>query len=243
METKTYKNRLLLLNRAVLSDIRDYVSVHGQLTLPVDEDAPAVNTVLRFYDGGRYPVKETVQELHSRDGKLVFRTAGGAKCYGEHQLYSQDIPVLNKGFETVVGCNTPAKFARLINRCENFPFALHVIMDVNGWYDLTDEEDTGNVCWCPREKTLVLFEGGRAVTRRTGGYSSPEMDWHHAEEWFRGADFKTLERISGLRQDDFSPEDGYQDFVDAVHRWWASLENDFPDNGKQEKVRIWKTND
>lgn len=27
----------------------------------------------------------------------------------------------------------------------------------------------------------------------------------------------------GYRQDDFSPNDGYQDFVDACDEWWNNL--------------------
>ena len=56
-----------------------------------------------------------------------------------------------------------------------------------------------------------------------------EDDWLDVSEeyeefvynrWFSGTEFKELEKITGLRQDDFSPEDGYQDFVDACHDWW-----------------------
>lgn len=56
-----------------------------------------------------------------------------------------------------------------------------------------------------------------------------------ANEWWDTCDFKTMEIVSGYRQDDFSPEDGYQDFVDTCNNWWDSLEDD-------EKIRIAKTN-
>ena len=59
-----------------------------------------------------------------------------------------------------------------------------------------------------------------------------EYDATAADEWFYEADFDTMERISGERRDDYSDEDGYQDFVDAVERWW----DDLSDN---EKVDIY----
>lgn len=40
------------------------------------------------------------------------------------------------------------------------------------------------------------------------------------ESWWGNADFKAMEQITGYRQDDFSPEDGYQEFVDACNDWW-----------------------
>jgi hypothetical protein len=42
-------------------------------------------------------------------------------------------------------------------------------------------------------------------------------------KWFQNADFPTMEKITGYRQSDFSPEDGYQDFVDACEDWWGEL--------------------
>ena len=43
------------------------------------------------------------------------------------------------------------------------------------------------------------------------------------DKWFHETDFETMERISGYRHGDFSQEDGYQDFVDAVEKWWTAL--------------------
>lgn len=41
-----------------------------------------------------------------------------------------------------------------------------------------------------------------------------------ADSWFQSLEFKEMERVTGFRQDDFSPDDGYQDFVDACEDWW-----------------------
>ena len=32
--------------------------------------------------------------------------------------------------------------------------------------------------------------------------------------------------VTGYRQDDFSPEEGYQDFVDACNEWWKAKSYD-----------------
>ena len=53
------------------------------------------------------------------------------------------------------------------------------------------------------------------------------------EEWWENTDFPTMERITGCRQTDFSPEDGYQEFVDACNEWW----NELP---ALEKKKVWK---
>ena len=52
-------------------------------------------------------------------------------------------------------------------------------------------------------------------------------------EWWGDCGFREMELISGFRQRDFSPEDGYQDFVDACDEWWDSL-------SYTDKVSIYK---
>lgn len=234
MDTKTFKAKIHLLQGQVLKDITETARLAGLFHFIYDYDAPPVNTCLRFYDGNKYPVKVVVESMSiNEDGVLEF-CAGNGRRYTVDKMHSGDIATLNKGVETVQKCKTPARFAALVNKMENFPIALHEIMDSNGWYDLTDEENTGNICWCPKEKTMVLFENGKAITRKMGDYGSLEMDWHHAEEWFHQSDFVTMERISGYKQFDFSDVDG-QDFADAVENWWAKL-------GKTEKIQVWKEN-
>lgn len=53
------------------------------------------------------------------------------------------------------------------------------------------------------------------------------------EAWWSDTDFREMERITGFCQDDFSPEDGYQEFVDACNNWWKAKSYD-------EKRVIWK---
>lgn len=54
------------------------------------------------------------------------------------------------------------------------------------------------------------------------------------DEWWHGLDFRQMERITGYRQDDFDPEDGYQDFVDVCDNWWESL-------SIEEKTQLYQT--
>ena len=42
-------------------------------------------------------------------------------------------------------------------------------------------------------------------------------------EWWGQTEFWQMENITGFRQYDFSPEEGYQDFVDACDEWWDNL--------------------
>ena len=53
------------------------------------------------------------------------------------------------------------------------------------------------------------------------------------EEWWGDQGFRDMERITGFRQSDFNPADGYQDFVDACDEWWDSL-------SYTDKVSIYK---
>ena len=43
------------------------------------------------------------------------------------------------------------------------------------------------------------------------------------DTWFKGCDFATMEKLTGFKQSDYSPEEGYQDFVDACEDWWEEL--------------------
>jgi hypothetical protein len=42
-------------------------------------------------------------------------------------------------------------------------------------------------------------------------------------KWWVDAPFGVMEKITGYRKDDFSSEDGYQEFVDACDAWWDKL--------------------
>jgi len=54
-----------------------------------------------------------------------------------------------------------------------------------------------------------------------------------AKRWWKEADFRQMALITGFRQYEFNPEDGYQEFVDACDNYWDLLDRD-------EKIRIWR---
>jgi hypothetical protein len=41
--------------------------------------------------------------------------------------------------------------------------------------------------------------------------------------WFDRLDFRELEKITGLKQCDYSPEEGYIAFCEACDDWWEDL--------------------
>lgn len=43
------------------------------------------------------------------------------------------------------------------------------------------------------------------------------------QEWWGNLTFEEMESITGFQQDDFSPEEGYQDFVDTCDEFWNKL--------------------
>ena len=47
------------------------------------------------------------------------------------------------------------------------------------------------------------------------------------KNWWASVSFETMEEITGFRMIDFSPECGYQEFVEACNDWWNWLT---PDN-------------
>lgn len=109
---------------------------------------------------------------------------------------------------------------------------------VESWIDglgLEDPTDTtiNDILWFERDMIAEAL-GYRDWEAYEEGWS--ESDLEDAEDWFECADFKTMERISGLRQTDFSEEDGYQEFVDAVEEWWENLDD-------KRKVEIYYQND
>ncbi|MDR1370099.1 MAG: hypothetical protein LBJ72_08275 [Dysgonamonadaceae bacterium] len=56
--------------------------------------------------------------------------------------------------------------------------------------------------------------------------STKDLNHNKAEQWWRKTDFRQMENITGYRQFEFDPEDGYQAFVDACNNYWNSLSRD-----------------
>lgn len=66
------------------------------------------------------------------------------------------------------------------------------------------------------------------------GWSNSDLE--DAEDWFTDTDFDMMEKISGLKRTDYSEEDEYEEFVEAVQEWWDSLDD-------EKKVEIYYQND
>lgn len=41
-----------------------------------------------------------------------------------------------------------------------------------------------------------------------------------AKKWWKNTDFSEIEKITGYKPSDFSPENGYEEFVRAADEWW-----------------------
>jgi hypothetical protein len=69
-------------------------------------------------------------------------------------------------------------------------------------------------------------------------YSNCELEIMISDAYRRWSesDFTQMERLTGFRQIDFDPEDGYQDFVDACDSHWNRLCD-------EEKVLKWEDYD
>ena len=48
----------------------------------------------------------------------------------------------------------------------------------------------------------------------------------HQRNWWKDLDFITMESITGLREADYSSEDGSQSFIDACNEWWNGQDYD-----------------
>ena len=75
------------------------------------------------------------------------------------------------------------------------------VVEYCGHYD--EEEDN----WCDNCMNNVTIKPESELIDET-------------QEWFGSLEFKWLERVTGFRQFDFSPKEGFQKFVDACHQWW-----------------------
>jgi len=52
-------------------------------------------------------------------------------------------------------------------------------------------------------------------------------------QWWNSVEFAIMEKITGYRQSDFDPAEGYQAFVDACNECWENF-------SKKEKFSTWK---
>ena len=108
------------------------------------------------------------------------------------------------------------------DECGSFNIEVKVWTDANTGH-ITDEDNIeDNDRWCRDCKT------------HSDHILESEL-MERIEEWWGAADFKTMECITGYCQTDFSPEEGYQAFVDACHEWWDGQTTD-------EKISVYFEN-
>ena len=86
-------------------------------------------------------------------------------------------------------------------------------IEIQAWVNANTDEFISNIDegdrWCDTCEENVCFCTKKEFEERM-------------EAWWGDTDFPTMEKVTGYRQDDFSPNEGYQDFVDACNRWWEA---------------------
>ncbi len=157
MKTQFFQNKIKDIHREILADVSSLLRGEETVNLIHDEDAPKVNCTVRLYEGGPNPARLTVTAVRPGADGLPELYCEDGGWHSSARLYGPDIIKLHKAVEQVCGKTTPAAFRRLLDRCENFPVALHDIMDRNGWEDLTAEEDSNAVCRIPAAGILIAF--------------------------------------------------------------------------------------
>ena len=96
-------------------------------------------------------------------------------------------------------------------------------------YDSMEElsvDDNGD------QPTVEIFVG----TPRKGRIIAENITGPQWRRWWRQIDSPTRERITGLQQSDYDPENGYQAFVDACETWWNG-------QSEEDQIRLWKEYD
>lgn len=95
------------------------------------------------------------------------------------------------------------------------------------------DTDINDFLWFDRD-AIAEHLGYKDWEAYEEGWSNSDLE--DAENWFVDTDFDMMEKISGLKRTDYSEEDGYEEFVEAVQEWWDSLDD-------EKKVEIYYQND
>ena len=88
-------------------------------------------------------------------------------------------------------------------------------------------------CETTFDRWLNLLHASDTKTKRRGaGNRNPDKE-KPVSQWWNSVEFGIMEKITGYRQSDFDPAEGYQAFVDACNECWENF-------SKKEKLRIWE---
>ncbi len=165
MQTKELQSKIKSVLKDAVNDILETLQALGEnhVKLVCDEDAPKENCRVRVYGGSHYPKRITVMELRATaDGTLELIDTDNIR-HPVRLLHPDDVLELHRKFRETVDTKTLRDFAQLLNRCKNFPVALHDIITRNGWEDLADD-DTNDICRNPETGETVTFNNnGKAV--------------------------------------------------------------------------------
>ncbi|WP_455674194.1 hypothetical protein [Phocaeicola sp.] len=162
------------------------------------------------------PMDMNIYKVSIQDGIL--------QIYGEDKEYGNNIPFKLKdvfaGHLSSIIDYIPAAGDVDEVTClqESFPIA-HIRRDeISSWgYDVSNIPDN-TMAELARRMGNAYCENGYWEDLRTiaGNLDIPLI----VNAWFNDMEFKEMERVTGFRQDDFSPDEGYQDFVDVCEDWW-----------------------
>lgn len=165
MTTKELRKKILRIQQSAAEDIRAYMQQTRcqYLNLVRDDN---ISCKLRVYDGNRYPTPTIIDGITLReDGTLLLHAITGEN-HPDSQVLKEDLLKLHEAFEQVTRRYTPKEFCDLVNRCEDFPVALHDIIDRQGWTDYAAEDDariaydpaTGTLMTCDMNETAVCVK-------------------------------------------------------------------------------------
>lgn len=96
------------------------------------------------------------------------------------------------------------------NNCGSIDIQNKAWVDSNTGESVSDADFDTDDNWC-------------GECEQHGRFTTLEDFERKMDGWFNGADFKTMEKMFGLRHEDFDEEDGYQAFVDTCETRWDGL--------------------
>lgn len=99
------------------------------------------------------------------------------------------------------------------SECGSLQIEVRVWADANTNEYSGDVDDDSNGKWC-------------AECEYSAHFCSKTEFLQKMQVWWNGRDITTIERITGLREDDYPSDDGAQAFVDAAEKWWNGQDYD-----------------
>ena len=98
-------------------------------------------------------------------------------------------------------------------KCGSIKVEIQVWVDANTDEYLSDVDDDSNGMWCAECEDNTRFSTKTEFLQKM-------------QTWWDSRDFTTMERITGLREQNYPSDDGSQAFVDATNEWWNSRDYD-----------------